>query len=373
MAYSAKYFDGQTSKPQLVEVMFSSSNVTIRIVEKNINKYWKLDACTIDSFNSSKKLIVKYGSFPFESLEFEGRGVNQAASYFHQNSSLIEKSYDKIFGASAFNLIVGGFATMAFVVFAYLKWFSPWIGTQAVKIIPKEMEVAIGKDVFNRLTSFNDINEEKSALLMEFYELCQFESEYPVEIHFVDDEIVNAFAAPGGQIVIFQGIIDEMKCWDELAGLMGHELAHVNQRHSFKILARTLSSYIILSVLTGDVAGTSGIILENINQINQLANSRSFEKEADVIGLSYLKKSKIRPEAMRDLFMRLLESSEISEELDEKFEKYSSKLEILSSHPLSKNRIAYIDEIIEQDSSFHYETKDMFRAMEIWEELKVVD
>ncbi len=175
------------------------------------------------------------------------------------------------------------------VLFSYVKWISPFVGERAAAFIPVAVENQIGGSSFAQITSLFEMDSSKTEILTEFYQACGFSSDYNIRLHFFDNDMVNAFAVPGGQIAIFQDIVDETECWDELAALIAHEQAHVDQRHSLKIMTQALSSYLVLSLLTGDIGGVSGIVLENVNQFNQLANSREFEKEADVEGLKSLK------------------------------------------------------------------------------------
>ena len=102
--------------------------------------------------------------------------------------------------------------------------------------------------------------------------------------------------------------------------------------------------------------------MEQASQINEMANSRIHEKEADVVGLEYLKNNSICPTAMKDLFKRLMDASGESEGV-------ASAMEILSTHPLSSKRIEYIQEIIDTEEGFDYEGVDILEAREIFEEL----
>ena len=120
--------------------------------------------------------------------------------------------------------------------------------------------------------------------------------------------------------------------------------------------------------MTGDIGGASSILLEQANNVREMANSRNHEKEADIVGLVYLKEIGIRPSAMMDLFKRLMEESELPDDLlPDKMEK---TLEFLSTHPLTKNRIKYIQEIIDTDATYDYPGADIADARLIWEELK---
>ncbi|WP_446914219.1 M48 family metalloprotease, partial [Klebsiella pneumoniae] len=81
---------------------------------------------------------------------------------------------------------------------------------------------------------------------------------------------VNAFAVPGGFIVVHDAILDEMEHHEELAGLLGHEIGHVQLRHSTKAIARSLSYYMLLSLLFGDVSGIAAVIVDNASTLNNL-------------------------------------------------------------------------------------------------------
>jgi len=257
------------------------------------------------------------------------------------------------------------------VVYAYVFWVSPFVGDRVVEIIPISTEMKLGDIMFNNMSVYvADEDEVNSKLLNEFFEVCGFTSEYDIRISYADQDLVNAFAVPGGRILIYRGIIDKMNTWEELAALMAHELAHVNERHSFKQIARSLSGYLILSVLTGDVAGASTIVLENAYQIHQLSYSRSHEKEADIKGLEYLKKLQIRPDAMVDLFNTLNNASGLGAGANVS-EGINDGLEYLSTHPTSTNRMKYLIEIISSDNEgFDYDDKQIPRAEEIWTLLK---
>lgn len=405
MSYSGIYFDGKSSKPYEVDVQKSGNNISIRHKDSWQNqRSWLIDKCEINSFNSADELSIRYGEFPYEILELKDEAARFFGGHLKDEQNTIGKTYSSVLKADPKLLVIGGFAVLFSVLFVYFKWASPFIGEKAVVLIPKEMEKKIGDNAFNQMTSVFGVDTSASKTLQEFYHACGFQSEYDIEVFYSDSDIVNAFAVPGGKIVVFKGLIDETKCWDELAALLAHEQAHVDQRHSLKNITRALSSYLVLSVLTGDVAGVSGIILENLNQLQQLSNSREFEKEADMVGMQNLRDLGIRPSAMRDLFERFLEIQNIFDLKDDdnddgidqvvgkgevadtligeedkgirfdsilkKIERSSEGLEILSTHPLSKNRIKYIEDLIENNSSYNISPKDNLRAEELWLELK---
>ena len=361
----AIYFNGQSSKPYQVIITKSSNGIQILSANKvdGINRFWQRTNISSKSMSTSQKVLLSYGDFPPERLEITGVEADTFMAYSLEQETAIKKSYHQITRANPLKLVLGSVLAIGLVVYSYAYHISPFVGKKAVVLVPKEVETKVGEVMYDKMASFISVDEAKSAKLLEFFEACGFESDYPIRIDYATNDMVNAFAIPGGQIVVFEGILNEMESWEELAALLGHELAHVNQRHSFQQMARSVSSYLLLSVLTGDVAGASSVFLEQASQINEMANSRIHEKEADVVGLEYLKDNNIRPRAMKDLFKRLMDTSEVAEG------ELASTMEFLSTHPLSSKRIEYIQEIIDTDAGFNYEGADILAAREIFEEL----
>jgi len=123
-----------------------------------------------------------------------------------------------------------------------------------------------------------------------------------------------------------------------------------------------LLCYIILSVVTGDVAGVSSVILENAQTLHQMANSRIMESEADEYGLKYLTEENINPQGILDLFNTLLDESD---GMEDKF----SKITWLLSHPLTSDRIAAIQTQIDQNP-----TESVFKESEsldgLWQQIR---
>ena len=166
----------------------------------------------------------------------------------------------------------------------------------------------------------------------------------------VKSKEVNAFALPDGNIVVFTGIIEKMKNYDEVVGLLGHEASHVNNRHSIKMLCRNLSGYLFVSLILGDANGVMAVIGDNVNSFQSLSFSREFEHQADVDGFKILVDNKVNPKGMSNLMKRLQnEHSDIIPEF-------------LSSHPVTANRIHYIDEMI-KTKKYSYEEKTVLTTL----------
>ncbi len=345
--HTALYFDG--IKAQAIEVVVRLQGYTIYLSDQLDNGLdmpsWDLRDCTISSLNTGPNLTITHGSFPPETLVIDKEANPQLIAAIHLESSLLEQSYQKLGKLNAFTLVSGSILTIVLVVFLYVQYLSPWVGEKAVRLIPKSVEAQIGNTVANNLSAFAHKDSIKTVVLNQFYKGCGFQSGYDVRLTYYSDGIVNAFAAPGGRIIVYNGIVDLTDSYDQLAGLLAHELAHVNQRHAMKNITRALSGYLVLSALTGDVGGVSSIILEQANQIQELSYSRTFEQEADESGLAYMINQGIDPTGMVALFESLQEySGAIMDSIQ--VLKQINNLDFLRSHPTTTNRIDYLNEII---------------------------
>ena len=159
----------------------------------------------------------------------------------------------------------------------------------------------------------------------------------PISVHLLQRPELNAFAVPGGHITFHTGLLLAAADESELAAVMGHEIAHISQRHLPRMLAKAEASKlpaaaaILASVLVGGQAGLAGLTVTNAALLsNQLAYTRDFEREADSIGIKLLAGTDYDPAAMARFFGKLDGAAGLGSEVPE----------FLRTHPLSYTRIA---------------------------------
>lgn len=146
-------------------------------------------------------------------------------------------------------------------------------------------------------------------------------SHYPsfsYEAHYADLDVVNAWCAPGGKVMVYSGLFDPKKGLvrresdDEIAAVLGHEIAHATARHVTEALSRNFTimaaGQIAVSAISASGAGTvqnvfSRVLVEGINLYIPFY-SRSNEAEADRIGILYVAKAGYNPRASVDLWYR---------------------------------------------------------------------
>lgn len=154
-------------------------------------------------------------------------------------------------------------------------------------------------------------------------------SPYSFRVVVVNDPAVNAFAAPGGYIVLLQGLLEKTQTAEELAGVLAHELQHILQRHATRMLLQHVSTGLLLIALTGDTSGTTGYGLESARTLGVLRYSRQSEEAADVAGMALLLAAQIDPDGM----ITFLEG------MRHKSGELPRALAYLSTHPTTEERI----------------------------------
>jgi Zn-dependent protease with chaperone function len=153
------------------------------------------------------------------------------------------------------------------------------------------------------------------------------ENQKLIKLKVVMDPSVNAFTLPGAQIWILNGLLQEVKSPSELAGILAHEIEHVQRRHVLESMIRATLFTAILNAMAGDVSGFVLVDPSTAAQIFSLKLSREMEQEADDGALARLDQVGISPRAMNDFFLRL-----------EKKDPTPKALSFLSTHPATEAR-----------------------------------
>jgi Zn-dependent protease with chaperone function len=149
-----------------------------------------------------------------------------------------------------------------------------------------------------------------------------YADDFAWEAYIIDDpETLNAFCAPGGYIYVYTGLIEFLEHEDELAGVMGHEIAHADQRHSTQQLTKAYGLSALLGLALGE---DPGLLAELAAGLVNLSFSRADESEADDYSVEYLCQTGWAADGAAGFFEKL-EGGEIPE--------------FLSTHPSSDTRI----------------------------------
>lgn len=175
-----------------------------------------------------------------------------------------------------------------------------------------------------------------------------------IQLEIVEAEEINAFVMPDDYMVVFTGLIEEAENPEELAGVLAHELAHIEKGHIMEKLSKEIGMSVLIGVATGDTGGETARSVFRLLASN--AFSRQMEEEADQYAVKYLLEADIDPDPFATLMYR------ISEERGE----MPGHLEWFATHPDPETRAVTISEEIPE------ETREFTEALppEDWQELK---
>ncbi len=214
------------------------------------------------------------------------------------------------------------------------------LGQKAAEQVRKEEKILSDSDP--RVKLVRRLGQQLVALIPE-EERKKKPFQYTFDV--IDSKEINAFALPGGPIFLYTGLLDHLTTEDQVAGILGHELAHVKNEHWASAYAdnqkRQLGLAVVLILLNAnqtafDIASVSDALLF------QLPYSRKHETESDKVGYDLVVKAKLNPQGMVDVFTVLKEKGGSSR-----------TAEWLSTHPDSDRRINAIKKRI-TDSGVTY-------------------
>jgi predicted Zn-dependent protease len=158
-------------------------------------------------------------------------------------------------------------------------------------------------------------------------------------------------------MVVNAGTILKAGRLEEVLGVMAHEVSHVTKRHATRQLISMYGIYFFVDVVAGGMAGTLAGLSQGALFLLQQGFSREDEEEADLQGLRYLEKAQIDPSGMVDFFERVKEESE----RDPLISSLDKHVAILSTHPATDSRIAYLRDRILVMPRWTYKTSDQSR------------
>lgn len=330
-AYSGKYYI-QGGEEQEATILFLKDRLSIGLRDEHGNPrivYWPYEQVIRDNFWKRGQAIVRCGTYPIQTIE-----VNEKEFAEKLELTIREKEtswFGRFMSKNQWRMIRMLTIFIVIVVSAYI-WLVPFLAERLAKRVPVSYEETLGDGIYNAIQPTFTIDADKTAYINDFFRELNIDSKYNIRITVVKENISNAFAMPGGNIIVYDKIIAEMNGYEELAALLSHEFTHVEERHTTRSLFRQQASSLFISIIFGDVGTIGNVIVGSADDLKGLSYSRRLEKDADLNGLRILSERKIDCNGFVHLF-ELLEK-EIGQ-MD------GESTEWISSHPDIEKRIAY--------------------------------
>jgi beta-barrel assembly-enhancing protease len=250
--------------------------------------------------------------------------------------------------------------TLMVVVF-FGVWFSlsqiNFIDAEEVEGFAKENERKLGQMILETITTANEkVKNEKVHAVIDSIKakICRTKAVNcdDVKIHIIRNSEINAFALPDNHMVIYSGLIEYADNAEEVAGVMAHEIGHMEKKHVMKKLVKEVGLEMLFAMAGGD-AGFE-IVRETGKTLSSTAFDRKQESEADEYAVEILAASNVDPQHLSNFFFRLSQKHNIP-----------SELAWISTHPDTKERAA---DIIKKKKEFTF-SKDLI-VKTPWNEVK---
>ena len=353
-SYFGSYYSSPDAEPVESTVLVFDKNLSIGLRNpdgSNAIINWPLKYVETSFDFSSQQSKLRYSKIPGCELLISG---NDPITFIKEMQAEQQKVWYKKRNARewARNSIL--FVVIMAVLFLLYLLIVPWLSEKMASRVSVKTEKQLGDAVYNAMGLASQEDTAKSLVLNQFFDAMEVPTAYAITISVINDKMVNAFALPGGRIVVYTALLDKITSYPELAALLIHEFMHINNRHTTKSIFRRLGSKIFISLLFGNFGTVASILVNNADNLKSLKYSRRLEKEADMDGLAILKKRVIDPNGFVNLFHHLEEAGPAN-----------NMPEFLGSHPDVKNRITYILE-----ASKGVTLKEQVQLKAIFEKLK---
>ena len=213
-----------------------------------------------------------------------------------------------------------------------------WSGLFGVKKITENLDEQLG-DVFWKSYSAEMVEVKDTKIVEPIQQMvsniCSDNNIPPstINVHVVENKEINAFAMPGRHLVVHTGLIGFADKQEEIAGVIAHEIAHIESGHVVKKLGKEIGLSILMNLTLGDIGGE--VVRNALSTITSTAYDRSLEKEADLKAVDYMEAAKMNPTYLASFLEKLDKQSQTPE-----------VLQWVSTHPDSKERVRYIKEKI---------------------------
>ncbi len=355
------YSDGHTATRWDVELTIASERglKLLRITAPGVFAEWDVAYITRISGGDGSEFRFRYG---------DGDARLAVPSRHRRELEALAPQLFRIRGQGLAIAGIAGLVLFAAATTGLIFFGAPVLSGPIARATPTHVETALGRNtsqILGLVTGACEVDPEAfrqaNRLVAELNDAAG--SPFVTQLSFVEADFANAFALPGGSIMVTDNLIDMLETPDQLAGVLAHETAHVARRHVMAAVVRELGGAMILDLLVGGGSGAGQQIALSGLQLQSLRHGRAAEAEADELAIGYLVEIGADPEALAEFFDRI---GEITNDGNDQ----PGMAELLLSHPSPARRAREARQRSEQARAVsHGEIRPSMSA-EAWELLK---
>ena len=326
MRVNGFYYDGISNEDLAVTAVVSDAGIDIREPESGETiVVWPSEATSV-VFQSANGKTVDFCCYHDNHARLRLEGSDLADQLESSFPGIMPNKSGEWAGAAGILAYMAGGIIAAILL---LIWFADLIVLSFPASWERSMGATLAQSVDQDQTHGGICSSKAGDEALQKLEdrlLSNSAARYPLDIEVINDDTLNAFALPGGYIRIYAGLIKALENPETLAGILAHEIGHVEEQHSLRRLSRSLLLAAGAEILTGG-SGVSGALVNAYG----LSFSRSMEREADQFAIDRMQAVGLDPADTADFFQLLIDQ-DLSPEM-------SSVGELFSTHPLSSERI----------------------------------
>jgi predicted Zn-dependent protease len=335
MAVSATYFDGKSAGDNPVTVEFDGSSIAISGASVGKIHWPVVGLHAIDPPALGNVFRLTHDGWPGARLVLRDEAFIV---------SLIERAPQLKGGVSGGDVakivawIVGGLAFVAVASWAVL-YLMP---DQLAHVMPNSWRIRSGNTIEAAMADGAkrcNTPEGQAALGTVIADLAEGTPDLPaVSVHIYDIPVMNAFAVSGGNIIVTRKLLDLTEAPEELAGVLAHEIGHVNYRHPEAQMIRLTGFQVLISVVTGSNGGTTVTNAAFLAAL--LQHNRAMEAQADEYARTALVNASIDPMGLKTFFEKILK---IEKDKGVGTGPFAALGSIFANHPGTEDRIKLIE------------------------------
>ncbi len=302
------YLDGEKAIVRRVVLTLMPDRLRIALPDGRVEDWTADDLRAVPDQADRESLMLTLAGDPLTRLKVTdveiARLIRSNAKALHKRPPV--EHLGRIVGWAS-----GAVASVALIIFVLV----PMIANQLALYLPPSGEKALGDATFEQirsalsqgglpLTACAEPTGQAALSVIQARLNAAKDLPYPVELTVLDHEMVNAFALPGGRIVLFRGLLESAEEPEEVAAVLAHELGHVAHRDPTRDALRVAGSVGVLGLLFGDFAGGT-VVLLLANQLINAQYSQAAEAGADDFAYALMTDAGLPPAALGHFFERL--------------------------------------------------------------------
>ncbi len=335
--FKGTYFDGQSSRAYAVSIYSDGQKIRIAGNANGLPLIFPLEECRLTPplGNTRRSVLLPNGGRcdthdlrAFRKLErFKGGNrVLRLVNFFE----------------SRWRLVAGCLVGLVACIWVFAVYGIPFAAKKVAYSLPPDTMESVSERTLQALENGffepSQLSSSDADRLQGIFDQLVIEKDsdfsYQLMLRHSSRAGPNAFALPSGTIVVTDELVALAENNRELIAILVHEIAHVENRHSLRMLFQNAGVFMLISVLVGDVASITSIAATLPTILVESGYSRQFEKEADLVAGMYMVRRGWGTQPLRDILRRLAE-----------YQPGFAGPAAMSTHPGTRQRIQYLEDL----------------------------